>query len=114
MFPKFVYDNSEFKYNLYRGSDCIEKLCANLKERVSEAINYERKEMLPMLHIKRKIPVQKWNFQKVRDSSHFTGRYMYTACRCCCLIKAVPRENPMVMYNRSSYDYQFVIKQKGN
>lgn len=52
-----------------------------------------------MLHVKRKTPIQKSNFLKVRDSSHFTGRSMYAACRFCYLIKPVPQEIPMVMHN---------------
>ena len=34
----------ENKLNYYRGIDCIEKLCKNLKEQAMKIINYEKKE----------------------------------------------------------------------
>ena len=35
--------------NYYRGKDCIEKLCKKLKECAIKIINYEEKEMIPLI-----------------------------------------------------------------
>ena len=48
MFPKFVYNDSEYKHNFYRVSDSTKKSCGNLENSILEAINYEQKEMLHM------------------------------------------------------------------
>ena len=51
---------------------------------------------------------------EVRDSSHFTGRSMYAACRFCYLIKPVRQEIPMVMHNGLPFYYKTTGKFKSN
>ena len=46
MFTRCSFDKKENK--LYRGKDCIEKLCKKLKECAMKIINYEEKEMIPL------------------------------------------------------------------
>ena len=48
MFARCSFDKKENKLNYYRGKDCIEKLCKNLKERTMKIVNYEEKEMIPL------------------------------------------------------------------
>ena len=48
MFTRCSFDEKNNKLNYYRGKDCIEKLCKNLKERAMKIINYEEKEMIPL------------------------------------------------------------------
>ena len=36
------FDEKENKFNYYRGKDCIEKLCKDLKESATEIINREK------------------------------------------------------------------------
>ena len=38
----------------YRGKDCIEKSCKNLKKHATKIINYEKKEMIPLSNEKNK------------------------------------------------------------
>ena len=38
------FDEEENKLDHYRGRDCINKLCKNLKEHAMKIINYEKKK----------------------------------------------------------------------
>ena len=42
------FDSKQNKYSFYRGRDCIEKFCKDLKELATKIINYEEKEMIPL------------------------------------------------------------------
>ena len=44
MFTRCSFDKIENKLDYYRGKDCIEKLCKNLKESAMEIINHEKKK----------------------------------------------------------------------
>ena len=43
-----AYADSSDKHGFCRGSDCTGTFCESLKNHVFEAINYKRKEMLPI------------------------------------------------------------------
>ena len=34
--------------NYYRGKDCVEKFCKDLREQAMKIINYEKKEIIPL------------------------------------------------------------------
>ena len=38
------------RHNFYRRKDCIKKFCDDLKELVTEIINYKEKEMIPLTY----------------------------------------------------------------
>ena len=40
------FDSKENKYSFYRGEDCTEKFCSDLKEFETKIINYQKKEMI--------------------------------------------------------------------
>ena len=42
------FDDTKKKRYFYRGKDCIEKLCKDLKEFKMEIINFKKKEMKPL------------------------------------------------------------------
>ena len=44
------FDDTKNKCYFYRGKDCIEKLCKDLKELGTEIINFEEKEMIPLIN----------------------------------------------------------------
>ena len=44
MLTRCSFDEEENKLVYYRGKDCIEKLCKELKERAMKIINYEKKK----------------------------------------------------------------------
>ena len=89
------FDSKENKHNFYRGRDCIEKFCKNLKELGTEIINYEEKDIIPLTDKKSKFyeepkechichkefcydKNEKTKFklyQKVRDHCHYTGKF---------------------------------------
>ena len=43
MFIRSSFNKKENKFSYYRGKDCIEKLCKNLKESTTEIINVKKK-----------------------------------------------------------------------
>ena len=45
MFIRCSFDKKENKLNYYRGKDCIQKLCKNIKESANEIINREKKKL---------------------------------------------------------------------
>ena len=42
------FDDTKNKHYFYRGKDCIEKFCKDLKELGTEMINFKKKEMIPL------------------------------------------------------------------
>ena len=42
------FDNTKNKHYFYRGNDCIEKFCKDLKDLGTEIINFKKKEMMPL------------------------------------------------------------------
>ena len=58
-FDKFIRKS---KLNYYRGEDCMEKFCKDLREHATKIINYEKKDMIPLT----KKEEENYNNQKVR------------------------------------------------
>ena len=124
------FDKSENKQTYYRGKDCMEKFCDDLKEHVNRIINFEMKPMTPLTdeekesyenqqlcHIcEKEFCTDKDNkkeyklMKKVRDHCHYTGKYRGAAHGICNLRYKVVKEIPVVFHNGSSYDYHFIIK----
>ena len=50
IFTRCSFDKKENKLNYYRGKDCIEKLCKDLKENATKIIDHEEKEMIQLTH----------------------------------------------------------------
>ena len=44
------FDSSKSTHSFYRGKDCIEKLCKDLKTQAMEIINLGKKEMIPLTY----------------------------------------------------------------
>ena len=42
------FDNTKNKHYFYRGKDCIEKFCKDLKDLGTEIINFKKKEMMSL------------------------------------------------------------------
>ena len=43
LFPHCSFDSTKDKLDCYRGKDCMEKFCKDLKKHVTKIINYEKK-----------------------------------------------------------------------
>ena len=50
-------------------------------------------------------------YLKVRDHCHYTGKYRGAAHDICNLRYKTPKGIPVVFYNASPYDYEFIIKE---
>ena len=118
------FDDTKNKRYFYRGKDCIEKFCKDLKELGTEMINFKKKEMIPLTnkeiksyekqkvcHICKEKFCDDKNKKKVRDHCHYTGKFRGAAHSICNLRYKVPNELPVVIHNGSTYDYHFIIKQ---
>ena len=123
------FDDTKNKRYFYRGKDCIEKLCKDLKELGTEIINFKKKEMIPLTnkeiksYEKQKIwyicekkfcddqnKKSEYNlYHKVRDHCHYTGKFR-RAAHICNLRYNVPKKISIVFHNGSTYDYHFEIK----
>ena len=96
----------------YRGKDCIEKFCKDLKEIGTEIINLEEKEMIPL----RNKEIKSYEKQKVchickKKFCHYTGKFRGAARSEYNLRYKVPKKIPVVFHNGSTYDFHFIIKQ---
>ena len=49
MFTHCSFDDTKNKLDCYRGNDCMERFCKGLKELTTKTVNYEKKEMIPLL-----------------------------------------------------------------
>ena len=125
------FDDTKNKHYFYRGKDCIEKFCKDLKELGTEMINFKKKEMMPLTnkeiksyekqkvcHIcKKKFCYDEDEenefklYQKVRDHCHYTGKFREAAHSICNLRYKIPKKISTVFHNGSTYDYHFIIKQ---
>ena len=111
----------ENKLNYYRGIDCIEILCKNLKEQAMKIINYEKK-MIPLTKeennfyneqeicyiCKEKFCMDKddknyTNKKKVKDHCHYTEKLRGAPHSICNLNYNVEKEIPIIIHN-ASYD----------
>ena len=125
------FNAEENRHKFYRGRDCIETFCKDLKELATEIINYEEKEIIPLTdnrnrfyeeqkecHICKKEFCYDKNgekkfklYQKVRDHCHYTGKFSGAVHSICNLSYKVPKEIPVVIHNSSTHDYYFIIKE---
>ena len=125
------FNAEENRHKFYRGRDCIENFCKDLKELATEIINYEEKEIIPLTdnrnrfyeeqkecHICKKEFCYGKNgekkfklYQKVRDHCHYTGKFSGAVHSICNLSYKVPKEIPVVIHNGPTYDYYFIIKE---
>ena len=48
MFTKCSFDETENKFDYYRGIDSIKKCCEEIRNHATEIINYEKHEMIPL------------------------------------------------------------------
>ena len=97
------FDATKSRHNFYRGKDCIEKFCKDVKELAIEISNYRDQEMIPLtdeeikFYKKQKVcRICKKEFcydknkesefrlyQKVRDHCHYTQKFRVTAHNVC-------------------------------
>ena len=48
LFTHCSFGTTKNKLDYYRGKNCMENFCLDLREHVTKLINYEKKEMIPL------------------------------------------------------------------
>ena len=48
LFTHCSFDKTKNKLDYYRGDNCMEKFCKDLREHATKIINYEKKDMIPL------------------------------------------------------------------
>ena len=48
LFTNCSFDETKNKLDFYRGKDCMEKFCKDLRDHAMKIINYKEKEMIPV------------------------------------------------------------------
>ena len=127
LFTHCSFDKTKNKLDYYRGDNCMEKFCKDLREHTTKIINYEKKDMIQLTkkeqeqHSEEKVCyICKKEFNtddddkkhyKVKGHCHYTGKYRGVAHNICNLRYKIPKEIPIVFHNGSTYDYHFIIKE---
>ena len=122
LFTQCSFDTTETKLDYNRGENCMKIFCLVLRENATKIINYEKKEMIPLIkegkrahRASRRCYISKKKFRtddnnkkyhKVRDHCHYTGKYRGAAHDIWNLRYKIPKEIPVVFHNGSTYDYQ--------
>ena len=122
IFTRCSFDKKENKLNYYRGKDCIGNLCKKLKKRAMKILNYEEKEMIPLIYEENKsYKVQKAcdicermfcmdkddenykNKRKVKDHCHYTGKFRGAAHSKCNLNYKVSKDISIIIHNATHF-----------
>ena len=119
----------ENKLDCYKGEDCMERFCKDLREHAMKIINNEEKEMIPLTieenksykkqnvcHIcKKEFSTAKNDknafklYHEHRDHCHYTGKRREPAHSIWNLRYKTPKEIIIVFHNGSTYDYHFIV-----
>ena len=116
------FKSIENKHDVYIGKDCMEKFCPSLREHAMKIINFKKKKMKLLTKEQQESDenakicyICKEKFEnkyfKVRDHCHYTGEYRGAAHSICNLKYSVPKKVLIDFYNKSNYDYHFIIKE---
>ena len=87
------------KHSYYRGKDCIQKFCKELRDNSKKIVNAGKKEMIPLTNEEEDIyekskychicnkefnaDEKDKNYAKVRDHDHYTGKFRDAARSIC-------------------------------
>ena len=117
-------------HNFYRGKDCIQKFCKELRDKATEIINIPKKALIPLtIGAQEKHERSKFcyicngifntdekdkhyiNYKKVIDHDHYTGKYRGAAHSICNLRYREQREIPVALHNGSNYDFHIIMNE---
>ena len=101
------FDTTKNNLDYYRGKNCMNNFCLDLREHATKIINYEKKERIPLTKEEKKMH----NEQKIcrickkRFSTDDNNKKYHK-------IKDHSKDQiPVVFHNGSTYDYHFMIKE---
>ena len=99
LFTQYSFYLTKNRLDCYRGRDCMESFCKDLKKHATKIINFEIKEMIPLTdeenksYKKQKVCYickegfstddDNKKYHKVRDNYHYTGKYRRAAHSIC-------------------------------
>ena len=100
----------------------MKNFCKYVKKYVTETINYEKIEMIPLTakgretyhqqkFCKKKFNVEDKKYYKVRNHCHYTEKYRGAAHNICNLKYKTPKKIPVVFHNVSTYSYHLITKE---
>ena len=117
----------------YRGEDCIQKLCIELRKIATDLFNTEKLPVTPLTPEQKKehsdshecfICQKKFNYnknskyyknlKKVKDHDQYTGIYRRAAYSLCNFRYSTQKDIPVVIHNGSNYDFHLIIKELAN
>ena len=95
LFTSCSFDPTKNKLDFYKGEDCMEIFCKDLREHAIKIMNYEKREMIPLTdeenelcvmqkvcYISKKLVSTNKNgknvfklYHKVRDHCHYTRKF---------------------------------------
>ena len=106
------FKSIENKHDVYRGNYCLKRFCEPLREHAIELIDFKKKK------IKSSPNEQQKSYQNSKICYICEKNWKLTwsgAVHSICNLKySAPKNIPIVLYNRSNYDYHFVIKELAN
>ena len=127
LFTHCSFDATKNKLDYYRGKNCMNNFCLDLREHATKIINYEKEEMIPLTKEEKKMHRRQKRgyickkrfstnnnnekYHKVKDNCYYTGKYRGAAHSICNLRYKTPKEIPVVFHNNSKYDYHFITKE---
>ena len=119
IFTNCSFDKSYNKCH-YRGEDCMERFCKDLKDHATRIVNFKRKFITPLTKDEEDsydkkntchICMKDLDNDKVKDYCYFTGKYRGAAHSKCNLKHKIPKNIPVIFHSGSTYDYHFIIRE---
>ena len=120
IFTNCSFDKSYNNLSYYRGEDCMNRFCKDLKDHAKRIVDFKRKFITPLTKDEEDsydkknachICMEDLDSDKVKYYCYFTGKYRGAAHNTCNLKYKIPKTIPVIFHNGSTYDYHFIIRE---
>ena len=123
LYTNYSFDETKTKLDGYKGEECMERFCKDLREHAMKIINFEEKEMIRKISFMKSrkfvtyakknlvlMKMVKMNLnRKVRDHCRDTAKFRGAAHSICNLRYKTLKEMLVVFHNGSTDDCCFII-----
>ena len=124
IFTNYLFDPTKSKPDCYKGGDCMERFCIDLRKHATRIINYQKKEIILLTDeenksckkqkvcyiCKKELSTDKNDKNVFKlNHCHYTGKFRRAAHSICNLRYKTPKEIPVVFHNCSTCDYHYII-----